>query len=664
MGSTPATELGLHYPTQHFECEGTQSRLRLNTMSIPVIGECCSLFTDFSLVRGVKYVTNCFPTAGSEADKSSIEPIESYLAASERNRVCYPQTLPWPLPIKWTGFTKVLATQELVSRVHEILEQHNIPGTAQVMSCLQWRFDEPKRSVLRVYLTAEGTTESWLPVAEKIHQLLPMEHQPDTLVELVNLNRVNYRHIISKCVSESDRDFFRARQGPILDGLLRDLGTALLSVGLFMSTEGSGTPEAPCLFAFVTPGCLYDWSKAATRVATLLAHRFAVQFRPGRVQALMQDLERGSPHGLLPLGQFRPDIHTGARISASEDVDGGGTLGIFVDLVVSPSSEHDVGLAAGIHKCFLTCDHVVRPPRPISASPNPLPFNSPANPDVVYPSRRKLKETIAALKEFIELEKRDLQELKLRQEPEGHDTRPLKISHCKAMIKTYGERLATCDNLSKRDPVGKVLYSSGIQVTGASQCLNIHPATCNQHDHHLKDFALVKLAIPGHHYNKAPVIRGEEYQLQEMEGIAAPVRGLRVFKYGSETGITTGLVGDEVFLRRPEDVTGFFTAWPIFGDGNTAFSKRGDSASAITSESRALVGHLHSGIEDAGGFNITFMTAAESMFADIMAQISGIQLRISRYIPSVLESSKKYLSDCLLAVRSRLPGWEQEDVLY
>ncbi|KAI4173977.1 MAG: hypothetical protein LQ346_008309 [Caloplaca aetnensis] len=590
----------------------------------------------------------------------SVQAIESYLAATESNRVCYPQTIPWPLPVKWTGNPNVLATTDLVSRVHQTLQQHNILGTAHVITSLQWRFEEPQRTVLRLYLTAEGSSESWLPVAREIHQLLPLEAQPDTLVELVNPKQVNYKRIVSTIVPESDHNYFRALRAPGIDGLLRDLGNALLSVGLFMAQEGSSISEVPCVFVFVEPGCLYDWGEAASRVRASLGDRFAVQFRPSRAHALMHDLERGRPHGLPPPGHFEPNIHTGASISAADDQKRGGTIGIFVDLVVSPSSQQTLGLPEGIHKCILTCDHVIRPGRPVSESSNPLPFNSSANPDVVYPSNRKVSDAIAALEKDMASEERDLQDLILQPASERYESRAREISPCKAMIKKYRGQLQACYDLAKRHPIGKVLFSSGLQVSGASACGHVGMAGCNQHDHHLKDCALVKLEISRSHYNKAPVMREEGYYLKEMKGIAPPVCGTRVFKYGSETGITTGLLGDEVFVRRL-DVDGLFTAWPIVGDSNTAFSKPGDSASAITNESRALVGQLHSGIEDAEGFMLTYMTSIGPIFAYLEATIPGIQIRLSPYSPPVLESSRNMLSEWLPALRSILPGWEQND---
>ncbi|KAL8748869.1 MAG: hypothetical protein Q9184_007043, partial [Pyrenodesmia sp. 2 TL-2023] len=317
-----------------------------------------------------------------------------------------------------------------------------------------------------------------------------------------------------------------------------------------MAKEKSSKAEVPCVFVFVEPGYVYDWGEAALRIRASLGDRFAVQFRPSRACALMHDPERGGSQGLLPPGRFEPDIHTGASISASDNQDRGGTIGIFVDLVVSWPSQHTLGLPEGIYKCILTCDQVIRPGRPIAESANPLPFNSTMNPDVVYPSNRKLRDTISALEKDEASEKRDLQDLMRQPAWERRDSRPRETSLCKARIEKYRKQRDACHTLAKRDSIGKVLLSSGLQVTGASECQNVGLVGCDHHDHHLKDFALIKLAVPGAHYNQAPVMREGGYYLKEMKGITAPVSGSRVFKYGSETGITTGILGDEVFVQR------------------------------------------------------------------------------------------------------------------
>lgn len=599
----------------------------------------------------------------------------AYLAARERNRVCYPQSTPWPLPIKhdpfWTDAAKSssLGDPEIQSGIIHILHQHGIYGAVHIVPTMQRQFDGPHKSVLTVSLSTEqghdAPEETWLQAAKAIHQLLQSNRELDTLVEIVNPDRVNYKTIVSEAVSESDWENFKSVQDQIYQILMCHLKPAFLSMGLYTCREGSDPLRRPCVFVFVKPYCTHDWDGVTSRVKSVLPERLELQFRPAKMEAFTTELEDGRRfNGLPPYGQFEPYIHTGASISASGDRQRSGTLGIFIDLDVSKTSPTTpYGLSAGTHKCVLTCHHNIEPPQhsPLYQEARdhgfPLPSDQYANPDVVYPSHRKLDEAIAAWEEDKVAEQNELDQLP-QQGLFSSWSRPRAVVAQMSRIKSYQKQVNLCHQLAARDPIGKVLFSSGVQVANSLGCqANDGLGTvCDVHDHHLKDFAVVKLsALEEPCCNKAPVMRETGPTLHEIQGTTQPHRGMRVFKYGSETGITTGIIQHEaIIMNRSDNPNSFFKAWAIVGHGNSAFSRPGDSGSGITDESKALVGQLHTGSQDAGGALITYMTSIVPIFEHIESAIPGSTVRISPCTPSPSNPSMKAVHNFLLAIYTRL----------
>lgn len=597
--------------------------------------------------------------------------IEAYLATSERHRVCWPQTKPWPLPVQSTlrtddASSSSLTHAELVLAILHILDEYNIPGGVHVVPTRQWRYDESKRNVLTVFLTAEETAEDWLHAAKKIHHLLRISGQSDVLVELVNQDRVNFKTIVSESLSESDRNHFRSIRDPIYDILIRELKAAFLSVGLFMCKEGSDTPAIPCVFVFVQPSSTLDWAGVTTHVTDILAGRFGLQYRPGRMEYLVSQPGDGlRPDGLPLPGQFESSIHTGASISASEDQQGSGTLGIFIDLEIDEASINTAyGLSAGINKCVVTCHHNIQPNLTRSDFQEaldhgfPLQSNPYTNMDVVYPAHDKLKTAITALEKDLTADKMDLQNLRKQQEPDSKtnsSTAP-EIKYHEALIQTNQKKLDFCRRLQASNRIGRVLFSSGVQVANPSGCGTIdRRGPCANHDHHLKDFAVIKLSTDTSCSNKAPVSRNIGWRLEEVTGTARPSPGMRVFKYGSQSGITAGEIMDEVYLPRPRiDMQGLFKAWSIVGDAMLPFGVRGDSGSGITNESKALVGQLHTTFMDQRGSSVIYMTSIQHIFDDIKAMIPRSRVGISPYNPPIFESWMGRAHNMLSALYEKL----------
>ncbi|KAI4127092.1 MAG: hypothetical protein LQ338_003378 [Usnochroma carphineum] len=282
----------------------------------------------------------------------------------------------------------------------------------------------------------------------------------------------------------------------------------------------------------------------------VLGKRFKLQFRPGRNEALILTsgpliplgpdddgefgefkpskalpAERFVPHRREESVDFKPRIHTGASISTSNAKNSKGTLGIFVDVKVGPASSHTYGLSPGVHKCVLTCHHNIEPasdsPDYVAAHSSgfPLVFDQDANPSVVYPAITDVTQAIRNLTHNIAADERQLRE--------HHSKGQLFTCKTSSKEELFGllsqlqanrKSLRDCQNLQKNGPIGRVVLSSGVQPFNKSGCQLEKPDSkstrtaglrhpCTAHDHHLKDFALIKLATGTSYANTAPLVR-------------------------------------------------------------------------------------------------------------------------------------------------------------
>ncbi|KAI4117489.1 MAG: hypothetical protein LQ338_007545 [Usnochroma carphineum] len=594
--------------------------------------------------------------------------IEAYIIESESYRTCYPQVVPWPLPVSQSSVgtdAMVSATsfEELLSRLPSILQQYNMPTAAQVIQTWQWQFDEPKQKVMTVLVTADWDPIAWVGAARAIYNLLRSKCITDTLVELINPERVNYKKIVSTCVSEPDRRYFETIQQSICQIVMHHLKAAFLCMGLFLYAQGSFVSQVPCLFIFVKPGFIFDWETVSTRIIQVLGNRFKLQFRPGRHSAFAAGRGPPMPHGLLAPGEFESEVRTGTSISTTYNPHSGGTSGIFIDLDVSQTSPATpFGLSAGTSKCLLTCHHVIQPPPGSPDYQEALDYGYPllskplTSPQVVSPSILKLQMAIRALQTLIARDEADLQDL--QQQPSSPACRR-NVALLRSETKTSQKRLQFCQQLQLREPIGRVLFST-MHVANTSQCQPIDPGPCSQHDHSLMDFALIQLRKHNSHSNKALLLRENGPSLYDVERTAQPTHGMRVFKCGSETGITTGIIHGQYFLLHDAGL-GFYRAWGILGDGGTKFAAPGDSGSGITTESKMLVGQLHSGLLDRASQPLVFMTSIQTIFEGIEATIPSSSVTLSACTPSLLGSSLGKAQNFLLSLRRGLPWTEQDD---
>ncbi|KAL9001657.1 MAG: hypothetical protein Q9188_005377 [Gyalolechia gomerana] len=592
--------------------------------------------------------------------------LESYLAANESSRICYPTTSQWPLPVnrKLIGTedvenAKISVTilKELNSAAPIILQKHKLFSPAFPVRNWQWKFDDqPKREVLTVYTTADWDSAAWLQAAEEIHSLLLSNGVPESTVELINLSRVNYKEITAECVPQADREYYCEIQDSIFKIVMHELKTALVYVGLHMYSEASFVCKKPCLFIFAKPGSVCDWVELSAHLLQVFGDRFQLQFRPGRYVPLAAE------HGLPPPpGKFDPSLRTGASISRVDDLHRGGTSGIFFDLEVNQTSPRNPSsLAAGVHKTLLTCHHVIAPPedtadyQEVHKHGYPLLSKPYANPQIVCPSHRKLQERISALEADMAADKADLEKRELSLSRKA-------IATLKSEIKTLQKELESRRQLqSSRRPIGQVLFSA-IQVINTTQCQDINPTDCKLHDHFLLDLALIQLSTHDLHWNIAPLPRECKSPWYDVTGLAQPLDEMRVFKYGSQTGITSGRLSGQTFFAHDAGL-GWFQGWAIIADDeDRRFSEGGDSASAITTSTGELVGQLHGAVIDPAHKPISCMTPIEPIINFLKARIPNSDVTFSTDTPPVVDSPLGIIQNFVASIGSKLWPWKEQD---
>ncbi|KAL9029903.1 MAG: hypothetical protein Q9196_001906 [Gyalolechia fulgens] len=597
------------------------------------------------------------PAATAVATLSQECSLDFYLAADESGRICYPSTTPWPLPVNQKHFNsedienaRMSATimKELGSGIQKTLRERDLSSTAYLVHNWQWTFDDkPKRKVLTVHTSADWDSAAWLRAAEEIHNLLLSNGVLDTTVELINKTRINHKRIIPECVPEADRKYYGEIKGPIFKIVMHELKTALVYIGLHMYSEASLISQTPCLFIFVKPGSVYDWVRLSTHLTQVFGDRFKLQFRPGRYVPFAGE------YGLPAQGEFDPSLRTGASISRVDDPHRGGTSGVFLNLEVNQASPWTpFSLAAGVHKTLATCHHIIAPPRDTADYQEaleygyPLPSKPDANPLIVCPSQRKLQESINALEADIAADNADLGEV-------GSSPNQKEIATLKSGIKTLQKELQSRRQLQSRTPIGKVLFST-MQVMNPTHCPNSNPADCALHDHFLLDMALIHLSTRDAPGNKAPWHReSSPTGLSNAKGLAEPVYGMRVFKCGSQSQITSGMLSGQSFFADHTGL-GWFQSWTIVGDGDRRFSEGGDLASAVTTKSRELVGQLHGAVVDPAEEPISCMTPMEPIIDYIKARVPNSDLTLSTEIPSLVDSPLGKIQNLVASIGSKL----------
>ncbi|KAI4179331.1 MAG: hypothetical protein LQ346_007217 [Caloplaca aetnensis] len=595
--------------------------------------------------------------------------LEFYLTSNEAGRVCYPTKKPWPLPVHRTLISiedvegasmSAEVFNDLSPRIQKMLQERYDHLSTTVVHNWQWIFDdEPKRHVVTVYTTADWDSGIWLQAVEDIYRLLRANGLPsDTTVELTNESQLNYKKITAEPVPQSDREFYSKIEKGIFKILLDELETALVYAGLHMYSEASSISTLPCLFIFVRPGSVFEWKSLSAKTHQLLPEvHFKLQFRPGRYVPLAREAGRPSP------SEFDSGLRTGASISRMDDHISSGTSGVFFDLKIDRSPPPTrCNLTPGVYKALATCHHIIEP---LEGTPNyqealshgyPLPSNPQDTPQVVCPSHQHVQQSISMLEANISANMRDM---------ESFSSNRQLMAFLKSDTKTVQEELQSRRQLGSRAPIGKVLFST-MHVSNKGNCRMNDPSDCWYHDHFLMDVALIQLwTTQNPQKNQAPLLRQGHPMLWfdvlgDVQGIAQPQYAMKVFKCGSESHITSGMLSGQRWIC--SDAMGWFQAWFISPLGERSFSVGGDSASLITTQSGAeLVGQLQGGLVDQAGEPLTCMTPIEPIMDFIKAQMPGSELTLSTETPSVVETPLQKIRKFLVSVGSRLPGREQDD---
>lgn len=243
------------------------------------------------------------------------------------------------------------------------------------------------------------------------------------------------------------------------------------------------------------------------------------------------------------------------------------------------------------------------------------------------------------------------------------------IRFLESEITRIKKTLQRCLGLFRNGPIGRVLVSSGIQVSNQYNCDlaarahlshmldGIRPATfddnCSRHHrHHLHDFAVIRLSDGIRAVNVAPPQDLLPGLTRTIYRTGSPAIDSVVYKQGGATGATQGRVKDFALVNRedtfpnPSIIDGQsvnttvtrFRAWRIISqDQSSSFSLQGDSSSGVNNEEVRLVGQLHSGFCDGLSVPVTDMNGIEDVVRDTEAKMPGIRINLSVPKPSMLK---------------------------
>ncbi|KAL8903645.1 MAG: hypothetical protein Q9207_003794, partial [Kuettlingeria erythrocarpa] len=594
--------------------------------------------------------------------------LELYLTQNEACRVCYSTQAPWPLPVHRSliGIDDIEGASmsreiynDLIPMIQKLLRERHHHLSTHVVHNWQWIFDnEQKRHVVTISTSADWDSESWLQAAQDIYRLLRANGLPsDITVELTHERKLNYKKITAEPVPQSDLEFYSKIEKEIFKTILDELKTAFVYAGPHMYSEASSASTQPCLFIFVKPGSVHNWTSLSARLHQVLPDHFKLQFRPGRYVPLAGENGRPFP------SEFDSGLRSGASISRMDDHVSSGTSGVFFDLKIdrSPSSTR-CNLTPGVYKTLATCHHIIAP---LQGTPDyqealthgyPLPSNPQGTPQIVSPSHQHVQQSISKLEADIAADMRDM---------ELFSSNRTLIASLKSDMKPLQKELQSRRQLLSRAPIGKVLFST-MHVSNKEHCRMNDTSECWYHDHFLIDVALIQLwTTQNPKWNQAPLLRHGDPMLwydmlDGVQGIAQPQHAMKVFKCGSQTHITSGMLSGHRWVY--SDVLGWFQTWIISALGERSFSVRGDSASLITTQSGIeLVGQLHGNIVDQTGEPLSCMTPIEPIMDWIKTQMPGSELTLSTETPAVIESPLSKIRKFLVSVGSILPGREQDD---
>ncbi|KAL8919426.1 MAG: hypothetical protein Q9208_006804 [Pyrenodesmia sp. 3 TL-2023] len=550
---------------------------------------------------------------------------------------------------------------DLSPRIQKLLRERYGHFSTTAVHNWQWIFDgddddEPKRHVVTIFTRADWDLETWLQAAKEIHSLLLSSGLPAHItVELINGQQLSYKKITAECVPEADRMFYSNIQKTILKILVDEMQTSLVYIGLYMYSEASSISKTPCLFVFVKPGSVFNWESLSAQLYQVLPEHFKLQFRPGRYVPLAAE------DGLPIPRELDPGLRSGASISRMDDDICSGTSGIFFDLKVDQRPPPTpFNLTPGVYKTLATCHHIIAP---LKGTPDyhdalkhgyPLPSSPQESPQIVCPSHQHVRESIRMLEANIAADLKDL---------ESSSDRTF-VTTLRSEIKTLQKQLQSCRQLLSRVPVGKLLFST-MHVRNDTHCRNIDPHDCWFHDHFILDIALIQLTTHNPPSNEAPSASQGRPTLwsdvrRGVKGIAQPEYGMKVFKCGAQSHVTSGVLSGQSWFFTDE--VGWFEGWSICCLGERRFCIGGDSAAAVTTLSSAeLVGQLHGQLVDPAGEQISCMIPMQPITNFIEAQIPESELTLSTDTPSaVTDSPFRNVRKILNSIGSRL-FWKEQD---
>ena len=553
------------------------------------------------------------------------------------------------------------------SNIFNILNHHGIRTRLHVVDCLQWRFpnESEKRRTVTIHTTEDINHKQWLDAATKIHELFATS-ELDVQVEVYNPQGLHFKEITNEPPCENNQEDYSSCESHLYHVLDQYLPRSWRDIGLFVCKDTAQKKNIVSVVVFVEENSTHDWIAAAAEITRVLDGRFQWRFQPGCHRFF--SLKLRSEAGFREDGQFPPDVRSGSTISY-DDSKSSGTIGVFVDLIVSGGSGAVCGMSPGTHKAVISCHHCTAP-LPISGSPldpesvftqgypesidsvdGPYMFS----PSIYSPARYDLVTSIECLDAKIKEEKQYLNNIHCQ-----HRTSTDRISASQDEIMELQKRLAQCKGRQCCEAsIGKVIASSGLYVQdlGCELMERSHTFLQDgikadtfvdycpmQHKHYLHDFAIISLNNESHAVNEAPPgnLGGKKSIL--IDSTALPIKNSVVYKHGGRTDVTQGIVKDytlvnsEITFEKSSIVDNEsvntkelrFRAWRVVSeDQSRPFADSGDSGSGVNNENKQLVGQIHSCFCDGRSVPVTYMNAIDEVFRDAEMKMPGVRIKLS-----------------------------------
>lgn len=323
----------------------------------------------------------------------------------------------------------------------------------------------------------------------------------------------------------------------------------------------------------------------------------------------------------------------------------------------------------------ISCYHFVAPytgsptdPGPAFTEGYPLPNEDNSGPRVFYPGRPDLESSIAHLDSQMQkarLFQEDQRNVYQRSTYTDQCVIAKRIAESVSSSASMKETLERCKGMRHNGPIGRVIASSGIRIrnTGCNLAARRRQTSSDgigsptfvdscppHHEHHLCDFAVIRLSNSSRAVNLAPPqdLNPDNINRQIILHTAPPIEDRIVYKQGGATGATEGRVKDFRLVNRDSQFPNSsiignrsvskteirFRAWRVISqDQSTPFSIPGDSAAGVNDDHLQLVGQIYSGFCDGLSVPISYMSAIDDVFDDVKEKLPGIQIKLS--VPEV-----------------------------